>query len=204
MTRDAATLVRAVGGENIRTIDLGVARGRPFAIMASVGPDASVIHRVNAGRDRPIRHLSYALPIVAEICRPSLPRLTIDIEGPGGAQRIADSMRGWVVIANLRQYGLRVDPCRHAVPDDGLLDIAFFPSSFGLRTLRWLIRSRLRCNDTALARALGARHARAHRIVITAIDAAPAQIDGEVGGVIEPNARIELGVAPGALRVLVP
>lgn len=223
MRRDPASLLRAIERWDVRAIDLGLVRGWPFAIMVSVGPDASVIHRVNAGRDGAITHMSYVGPVIAEALRPSLPRLTIDAEREGKTVRLAEEERGWLVVANMRQYACRIDPCAAAKPDDGLLDVAFFPASISPRLLRWVVRSRLRLNDTALARAAGARFERAQRIAVTSRDPAPVQIDGEVGGSIAPThgsssapapvpgrtpgdatgATLSLGVLPGALRALV-
>lgn len=204
MTRDADALVRAAAAWNVRVIDLARVRGRPFAIMVSIGPDASVIHRVNAGRDGAITHLSYVQPILAETLRPALPRLRVEVERDGRLETLAVDQRGWLVVANLRQYALRIDPCARAAPDDGLLDAAFFPASISPRVLRWIIRCRLRLSDTRLARAAGARHALAQRIRVTSLDAAPVQVDGEVGGMLEPNRTIELVVRPRTLHVLVP
>lgn len=215
MRRDPPSFLRAIERWDVRRIDLGLVRGWPFAIMVSVGPDASVIHRVNAGRDGAITHLSYVGPVIAEALRPALPRLTIDAEREGKTIRLAEEERGWLVVANMRQYACRIDPCAAAKPDDGLLDVAFFPASMSPRLLRWIVCSRLRLNNTALASAAGARFERAQRIAVTSRDPAPVQIDGEVGGSISathgaapapghtPGVTLSLGVLPGALRALV-
>jgi len=45
-TSDAGTLACAIAGGRTRTIDLGQANGRLFALMLGVGFDADVAHRV--------------------------------------------------------------------------------------------------------------------------------------------------------------
>lgn len=206
MTSDPARLARAVDRFAVREIDIGIADGRPFAIMASVGPDASVIHRVNLNRTGAVSRWSYARPVLLEAMRPTLPALSVVIERAGERTPLARAERGWLLVANMRQYAARIDPCAGAACEDGLLDAAFFPAGSTLELLRWVARARLRLTNTALARAAGARHAQADRIVVTSHTAAPVQFDGEVGAEMAPGAAgsLDFAVSPRALRVLVP
>lgn len=206
MTSDPARLARAVDRFAVREIDIGIADGRPFAIMASVGADASVIHRVNRNRTGAVSRWSYARPVLLEAMRPALPALSVVIERAGERTPLASAERGWLLVANMRQYAARIDPCAGAACDDGLLDVAFFPAGSTLELLRWVARARLRLTKTALARAAGARHAQGDRIVVTSHTVAPVQFDGEVGGEMAPGAAgsLDFAVSPRALRVLVP
>lgn len=206
MTRDPARLTHALERFAEREIDLGMAGGRPFAIMASVGADASVIRRVNLNRTAAVTRWSYARPALLEAMRPALPALSVAIERAGERSTLARAERGWLLVANMRQYAARIDPCAGAACDDGLLDVAFFPASSTVRLLRWVVRARLRLNNTILARAAGARHARADRITVTAHAPAPVQFDGEAGGEITPGPQhaLDIVVRHRAIRVLLP
>ncbi|MFG0283972.1 MAG: diacylglycerol/lipid kinase family protein [Phycisphaerales bacterium JB039] len=202
MTRHGA-LGPAGGG---RMVDLGACRwsgaagaAEPvetlFAIMASLGFDAAVIHRLGARRRGPIRRASYLGPILAEALRPCCPELSVECDGEPILQR----QRGLLIIANSRHYAARMNPARDAIVDDGLLDLVFFParSAFGLA--RWALLGRLgrhmRC------RAVICRRGR--QFTVTAHTPAPLQIDGEGAdwpGSAGPGA-LEVRAVPAALRV---
>lgn len=156
-------------------IDLGWANGVVFTLMCSVGLDASVIHRVEAARERRSGrggHLGYVLPALAEACRPRPARLHITADGehvtpPGG-------MTGTAVISNLPAYALRIDPAHSADPTDGLLDLALLPHRTSAGAAAVLVRSKLRSR--------GIRRVRARRFEIRSADPVAmnaVQVDGE-------------------------
>lgn len=56
--------------------------------------------------------------------------------------QVVDQQKGMAVVANSRQYAMRVDPARRADMCDGRLDVVFFPSRHWLGTGLWMLRSR--------------------------------------------------------------
>jgi diacylglycerol kinase family enzyme len=162
-----------------------------------MGPDASVVHRLNATRTGPISHLSYLRPILAELVRPVLPRMSIEADG----LPLVTDTAGLLVIANSRQYALRTDPAPEARPDDGLLDVAFFPASHAVAVGIWLLRSRLR-----LARGCVRTQARQIR-VRTSDPRTCLQLDGEAVTLAtgpqptQAETSLTVTVNPGSLRV---
>jgi diacylglycerol kinase (ATP) len=200
MTRDPGTLVRALAARRVRTIDVGVCEAtdaagekvvRRFAIMCSLGPDASVVHRLAKVRNGPISHLSYVRPCVEEALAPVLARTRVSVDGTP----LADWTTGMLVVANLRQYAMRVDPARDASPDDGMLDVVLMPADSGLGTLARMAGARLRRSPDSVLTARG-------RVVEIEAEGSPSQIDGEafVHQLRSATFRIE----PGALSVLLP
>ncbi len=192
MTTDVRRLCATIARAESRAIDMGECGGRPFAIMASAGPDASVIHRLDAARNGAISHLSYAPHILAEFMDPRLPPMTIECDG----EVVARDQPGMVVVANLRQYALRIDPACDAKADDGLLDVVLFPARSAWGVLWWEAKSMLRVHqrDPRLI------YRRAREVRVTSPVRLPVQIDGEAA----PIAAITARVRAGALRVLVP
>lgn len=204
MDRTPATLERAIRAW--RTLDVDVATLTlddqppcPFVLMCSIGPDASVIRRMDAGRRGPISHLSYCRPVLAELMRPSLPRLTIEVDG----KMLVQDQRGMAVVANSRQYAARIDPAMNASMTDGLLDVVFFPVTGRVSLAAWIIKSRLRKH---LGKALTYEAAQRVRITAAGTDGAPAyQIDGECGRHrFAKGLEMRVEVRPAALRVLLP
>ena len=206
MDRRAETLTRALD-RSVRkgeAVDVDIARARigesetAFVIMCSVGPDASVIHRLTAVRTGRITHLSYAPHILAELLRPTLPRLRITLDG----ETLVDDQRGILVVGNCRRYALGLNPASRAWMRDGLIDVVFMPCRSRLGILRW-------------AAALpGARHLkrsdavyeRGHSVRIESLDGdAPTQIDGEAGPMFGAGDRaMEITIEPNALLVMRP
>lgn len=202
MSASVPRLLAAVERNRVVRTDLARCNGRPFALMASVGPDAGVIHRLDAVRTRAIGHSAYFRPVLGELIRPRLARLTVTVDG----EPIVEARRGFVVVANSRHYGLRIDPCPMADIADGLLDTVFFPASTAAGALAWMLAARCRVQFMFPS----CRVARGRRIEVSADDTdAPCQIDGETGpaGIRSETSRQVVwrcAAEPGALSILAP
>jgi len=207
MTRDADQIAEAVRAQRIRRVDRGLANGQTFTIMASVGFDAAIVHRLARVRMKAIGHRSYALPALAEIVHHRAPRLTITVDG----QPVVHARRGMAVVANSPLYGVDLNPAAHARVDDGLLDLAFLPASQILSLARWFVSCRL--GRQATRRDYLTARGREIRIEAEG-DWAPVQIDGEAPGVNPSTPRTEppppartplvATLEPGAIPVLEP
>jgi diacylglycerol kinase (ATP) len=214
MTGAPDQLLAALDRRQIVNVDLGRvsldaapanAHSRLFLLMCSLGPDSSVIHRLAKVRDRAVGHWMYARPIVAELCRPLFPRLTIRVDG----NCIAEDRPGMLVVANSRQYAWRIDPATRASMTDGLLDAVFLPCCSRTRILRWMLAARLRrhTRDPSLIYQTGREIT-----VTTTAKHALIQLDGEAvtlsgSGPIEPvpaSHTLRLRVQPASLPVLLP
>ena len=164
--QDAGTPEHAVP-----SIDIARCNDRPFLLMASLGSDANVVHRLAHNRTGRINHLSYFPHILAEIASPALPRYTITADG----KTVVENRRGWAVVANARQYALRVDPAPHADPADGRLDLIFCPAFTTLSMIGWFARARMRNH----LRSPAVVHTTATELTITSDKQAHYQLDGE-------------------------
>lgn len=208
MSRSPEKILASLERGVMRTIDLASCNDRLFAIMCSVGFDARVVQRIASVRTSTISKVDYVVQGLREMTdfRPTL--VSIEIDG----QRVVDDQPGLAVVANIRQYAARLDPAREALPDDGLLDVVFYPH-----------RSRTRLIGWGLATAMG-RHARNPELVrgrgthirLTIPEDAPHQLDGEhagngasLDGGLSANSAaalrtLDIRVVPSALRVVVP
>ena len=211
MTRSPHALCRAIERFATRRVDMGVANGRIFLLMASVGFDADVVHDLASRRGSSISHFSYVTPIIAQLWRWRPPRLDISVDG----ERVVHGEPGFVVVANSRQYGWRINPAARAVMDDGMLDIAFFPGGSRRALIAWAIRCRWQ------------RHLRNPRLIyrngrsvsIASSTRQRFQLDGDPPdvsrefSVSETDVRaempqepfkLEISIKPGCLSVLIP
>lgn len=194
MDRSAERLLRAIQRWRIVHADVGDADGRLFVLMVSVGLDASVLHRLAASRNGPIRHISYFPHVLAELARPSFPTLTVQADG----LTIVGEQPGLVIVANSRHYAMRLNPARRADIDDGCLDVVFMPMRSRARAIRWMIAAAagrlLRDPDCVGTRCTTVR--------IEADGPALLQMDGEA--VEQGTLPMRITVRPGALKVLSP
>lgn len=183
MTRDPATLCRALESPRIAHADIARAdnlltsRGgtgaSAFLLMCGIGIDASIIRRLTALRTKAIGHLAYVEPVLREAVSPCFPRLCVEADG----RNLVDGQRGMLIIANSRQYALRIDPAAEASMTDGLLDIVFFPCRTIAGAMRWMLLSRTRMAGSAKV-----LRAQAKDISIRSDDDAPYQLDGDAPG----------------------
>ncbi len=205
-TIDPAAVATTIERGTTRAVDLGIAAhtadlANPtrFAIMLSLGPDASVIHRLGKVRQSVSGHLAYASPVLKELqsvlTGARLPAVRVWVDG----KKVADDA-GWLVVANMRQFALGVDPgasTGDVDPSDGLLNIAFFPMRSALGLLPWAGRCRLgwAASHPAFIGAIG-------REIVVEGDG-PWQFDGEVGRVLASPDRLRIEARPSAVRVFV-
>lgn len=192
---DPARIANAVAAQRVRPVDLADAAGEPCVIMASIGFDAEVVHALASRRSGAISHLSYARPILESLGHWSPPELAWEIDGerePLG--------RGMVVVGNLPDYGVRLNPAAGAVPDDGELDAVFLPAKSAAGLLPWvpLLRVGLHRRHPAL------RERRGRRIVLLADRPVRLQVDGDPAGDAAGASRIEVSIGPRRLPMLLP
>lgn len=196
MDRSLERLSRALEAGRTIQVDLGRIGNGPFLIMASFGPDASIVHRLDQSRTRATGHLAYTKPMLAELIRPHFPRLSVMADG----RTIIDGQRGILIIANSRQYAFRLDPLHAASMHDGRLDVLFMPCTSRISFCLWAAACAMRRTHRR-----GATQVVASELVVIAHDGpAPYQVDGEApkGGMLTGS--IELRAEAGALPVLVP
>jgi diacylglycerol kinase (ATP) len=199
MNRQVPTLLAALEEKRIVEVDIARCAGRPFIIMCGVGPDASVVHRLARTRTGRITHWSYARPIFAELRDPALAPLSVWVDG----EEVVSERSGWLVVANSRQYGLRMDPARHADITDGLLDVVFFAARSSWGVLGWGAITRLRLQHHFKS----ATHARGREVRIECPERAlPMQLDGEAGhmDIGAASAGATITIQAKRLQVLMP
>ncbi|MGD9690626.1 MAG: diacylglycerol kinase family protein [Phycisphaerales bacterium] len=177
MKPDPSVLVRALARGRVVEADVGLCNAEPFCLMCSVGFDAAVIHRRARGRPG-LGHRGYVVPVLEQLAEPAISRVRIRVDGLD----LVDAERGVCIVANSRQYALRLDPACRADPTDGLLDVVFLPCEGPLGAAKWGLAARLGVHrhDPALVYRQG------REIEVVALDAdAPCQIDGEPLGAWE-------------------
>jgi diacylglycerol kinase family enzyme len=227
MSADPRAIVAAVDAWCLETIDLGVVEledlspglaeagvrrvRQPFVVMASVGFDAAVVHRLASVRGASISHLSYLPVILSQLTRWVAPEVRISVDG-GSEQSLG---RGTLIVGNLGEYGFRIDPVRLADGTDGLLDAVFLPATHGVAALAWgarflLTRNFLNREVVGLSRFRG----RSFRVTSSPahwqadgdpVGEAPAPAaSGASAGSQQPPVSVLISVQRAALSILLP
>ena len=176
------------------TMDLGVANGRSFMVVAGVGFDAEVVYRLTRVRVGHITHLSYAGPLWRTFWEHRWPTLLVTADGPDGPLQWEG--RGMIFVGNMARYSLGLGVVRDAQPDDGLLDLSIMACRNQLQlighSLRTLCRTHIEHRSVC--------YRRITRLHVESPAPVPIQTDGEAAGWLP----LDISVRAGAIRVRVP
>lgn len=107
----------------LRRLDVGLANGTPFLLMAGIGFDAHVVHTLDQRRRGPIGLWSYAVPALSAVARYGFPPIEVSVDGV----RRFGPQPAVVMVANLPPYGTGFPIVPMARGDDGLLDVVCLP-----------------------------------------------------------------------------
>jgi diacylglycerol kinase (ATP) len=188
LSLDQALTVALTGSD--RRLDVGMANGRPFVVMAGIGFDAEMLGGASEELKTRVGWAAYVLSALRHLGdRPARVRLRADGAPP---RRVRAS---GVIIGNVGslQGGVRLLP--DAVPDDGVLDVAV------LTARGWAGWLRLAA-DVLLRRKTGRLgHLACRELLVDVGRAWRWQVDGEVAGLAR---RLRVTLQPGNLLLRVP
>jgi diacylglycerol kinase (ATP) len=189
-----AAAVRSLVNGVVRRMDVGLANGLPFLNIAGAGLDAAVGSDFHAHGKRGGRRgvATYVRLSLRRALSYSAQRWRLEAGG-----EILDGPALIVAFVNGRQYGGGAIVAPRARVDDGILDIVIFDDAPLGETL--LNAPRLFLGNIDRYRRY--RHVAAASAVLTGAGAFEHHRDGEPE---EASERLEIGLAPKALRVLVP
>ena len=199
----AATRARIRDGRTI-AMDVGLANGKMFLVMASCGFDAAVVEDMHANRKGHINRWSYTQPILRTLMRYRFPitRLREQDEVAGAAR---EQTCAWTFIFNLPRYAANLKFCPQADGLDGKLDVCTFRKPGIARGCSYLSRLWLGSHQ----RMTDFSHSLATSVLIdpepkqssieTEAMQIPYQLDGDPGGFLPLDVR----VLPGRLRLIV-
>ncbi len=196
MEANAGAVVSAIESGTPTPVDVGVANGEIFLLMISIGFDAEVVHDLASRRTGSISHLSYVGPMLRQFRRWIPPQLRVSVDD----RRIDDGVGGFLVIANSRQYAMRMNPAWKARMDDGVLDAVYFPTRSISDLLAWM----LRCEFGSQGGDPRLNYQTGERIAIESDEPFRYQVDGDPPLNLDPVSRVEIDVRPKTMRVLVP
>jgi YegS/Rv2252/BmrU family lipid kinase len=189
---DARAALRvALAGVN-RGLDVGVANGRPFLVMAGLGLDARMLGSTSEPLKKRLGWAAYAVAGVRHL-RDRPMRVTLRADGGPPERRRASA----VIAGNVGrlQAGLTLLP--GAAPDDGLLDVVVLTASDWAGWLGVAARVMLRRDGAGEAVQRGAFK----ELRIEADRAYPWELDGELIG---STRQLDIGIQPERLVIRVP
>ena len=172
-----------------RLIDLPTANGKHFVQLAGVGLDAQVVKETSLTLKRNFGPLSYVIS-AAQIAARRPPRLLIESED---AQTEEGS---FVLVGNGRLYGGPFPFFKHAVIDDGLLDVLVFKQLGYLELIKYLQNVIFTSDITTRE----VEYFQTARVRVTSADDVPVELDGELAG----TCPVEFVMPSRRLKVLTP
>jgi diacylglycerol kinase family enzyme len=163
--------------------------------MAGFGFDADVVTRHHrsrlsgSGRIRPTHRMAYVEPILRSSFSYQFPTISVRIVDP----TTQEVLRGTTVfVFNLPRYALGLPFAPVARDDDGWLDLVVFrdPGPFQALFYLWKVFCGIHLNDPSVF------HRRVRKVVVTADEPIPVQLDGDPGGYVLPQGRVSPAHAP--------
>ncbi len=153
--------------------DLGAMNGRRFHTVSGVGFDAECVRRAGAARSGHITRLDYLGPTWRAFRGYTFPSIRVEIDG-----NAAFEGRGFILVGVNRKYAGWIRILKHALWDDGLLDVCIFPCASWVDLIAHGWRMMLGCH---VGRG-GALYRQARRIRVRSDERVPIHLDGEVAG----------------------
>ncbi|MBA3543359.1 MAG: diacylglycerol kinase family lipid kinase [Chthoniobacterales bacterium] len=170
-----------------RMVDLPTANGKHFVQLAGVGLDAQVVKETSLKFKRNFGPLSYLIS-VAQIAGRRPPRLLIESD---------DAMTeegSFVLVGNGRLYGGPFPFFKHAVIDDGLLDVLVFKQLGYIELIKYLQNVIFTSDITTRE----VEYFQTRRLRVSSAEDVPVELDGELMG----GCPVEFQLQPRSLKVL--
>jgi len=178
-----------IKAEHTRLIDLPSANGKHFVQLAGVGLDAQVVKETSLAFKRNFGPLSYLFS-AAQIAGRQPPRLLIESENA-----VTDE-GSFILIGNGRRYGGPFPFFKHALIDDGLLDVLVFKRLGYLEIVKYL-QNVIFTSDITLPEV---EYFQTRRLRVSSEEEVPVEIDGELVGICP----VEFELSEQRLKVLAP
>ncbi len=175
--------------ERTRLVDLPTANGKCFVQLAGVGLDAQVVKETSLAFKRNFGPLSYLIS-AAQIASRRPPRLLIE------AEEAMTEEGSFVLVGNGRLYGGPFPFFKHAVIDDGLLDVIVF-KQIGYFDLLKYLQNVIFTSDITTREV---EYFQTRRLRVSCTEEVPVELDGELAGVCP----VEFKIEPRQLRVFAP
>lgn len=172
-----------------RMVDLPTANGKHFVQLAGVGLDAQVVKETSLKFKRNFGPLSYLIS-AAQIAGRRPPRLLIESD---------DAMTeegSFVLVGNGRHYGGPFPFFKHAVIDDGLLDVLVFKQLGYIELIKYLQNVIFTSDITTR----DVEYFQTRRLRVSSAEEVPVELDGELAG----GCPVEFEMKPRGLKVLTP
>jgi diacylglycerol kinase (ATP) len=188
-THDLGLCWDIIESGNTRSVDLPKANDKYFAQLAGVGLDAQVVKETSLALKRSFGPLSYLIQ-AAQIAARVPPRLSIESENASIDEG------SFVLVGNGRLYGGPFPFFKHAVNNDGLLDVIVFKRLGYLEIIRYL-------QDVLFSSEINApevEYFQTARLRVSSDQPVPVELDGELVG----SCPVEFSVQKQFLRVLAP
>src|SRR5436853_2042955 len=180
---------KIIKSDSTRAVDLPKANRKFFVQLAGVGLDAQVVKETSGQLKRNFGPLSYLIS-AAQIAARQPPRLFIQSEDASIDEG------SFVLVGNGRLYGGPFPFFKHAVIDDGLLDVIVFKRLGYLEIIKYL-QDGVFSSDIRVPEI---EYFQTSRLRVESDQSVPVEVDGELIG----NCPVDFSLHEQSLRVLVP
>ncbi|MFN7361983.1 MAG: diacylglycerol/lipid kinase family protein [Pirellulaceae bacterium] len=179
-----------------KPLDVGMANGRPFLIVASAGFDAEVVRRIHLTRKGNVWKVQYVAALFQSLWAYRFPPLRLRWGDAAVPHERQEATVGWFFGFLIPRYAMGLPFLQKAPEQDGRIDGCYFPRGGILRGLGYFLSLLFRQHH----RWTGFKQFRASWIEIESDQAVAYQIDGEYAGELP----LRLEIASRTVALLVP
>jgi diacylglycerol kinase family enzyme len=178
---DPEALAATIAGETPIRVDVGVVGGRRFMLMVGFGFDGDVVSRHHHGRmtssgsARPTHRIAYVWPILRSSFSYRFPTISVRVVDPQAEEVLTGTT---VFVFNAPRYALGLPFVPAARDDDGWLDVIVFGKRGPFQAF-WYLCKVVWGNHLSDPTVF---HRQAKKVVVSARERVPVQIDGDPGG----------------------
>ena len=187
----ASRAIKTIAEGTPRPIDLGIANGRYFTLMAGFGFDAEIVTNVLQPIKDWIGASAYVLKALETLAKCQATEITLEMP-----EETYSAKAFLVIVANVSTYAYNLHIAPMAVPDDGLLDICVFerPITDRIGFVRQV--AEIFINRHMYHKAV--RFFRTTKVMLRSDPETYAQLDGDPFG----KTPVGMSVTPGILPVI--
>lgn len=184
--------VRSLATAEVKSIDVGIVNDIYFFVTCSMAWDAAFVKSFDKAPMRGV--LPYIFAGFQEFLQYKVQDITVGIDAEK-EETFVDPMV--FTIANMTQFGGGAKIAPHAQADDGLLELVVVLQQDVARVLTQINK----LFDGSLTNLPSVQTRQLKTMKVYRENATPIQVDGEL---IDAPAEIDIGIMPGALKVLFP
>jgi len=123
MSKNPDLVLKSIKQNEVLQSDVAITKYGKFTTMLSIGLDSKVVQKISKSRTGTINKFDYLKAIIQLAFKHTPPEITLKVNG----EKVVDNKKGFLNIANTKQYALGIPFSPNASPLSRMLMASFIP-----------------------------------------------------------------------------